>query len=144
MSLALGLILIYIFPEFMNRLKEIVRDSPLKTGLLGLLVLIFLPILAIILLITFFGLSLSLLLILVLAIGLLIATIPVKLLAGEVICNKIFKKETGKLVYYLIGAIIFAVAYEIPLLGGIIYFIALLTGLGATFVWLRERAASGT
>jgi hypothetical protein len=144
MSVALGLILIYIFPGFVNRLKEIVRDSPLKTALLGLLILIFLPILALILLITIFGWSLSFLMILLLAIGLLIATVPVKLLAGEIIYNKIFKKEAGKLVYYLIGAVIFAIAYEIPLLGGIIRFIALLIGLGAAVVWLGERATPGT
>jgi cytoskeletal protein CcmA (bactofilin family) len=144
MSLVLGLILIYIFPGFVSRLKEIVRDSPLKTGLLGLLTLIFLPILAVILLITFFGLGLSVLLILLLALGLLIATVPVELLAGEIIYNKIFKKEAGKLVYYLIGAVIFAIAYEIPLIGGIIRFIALLIGLGAAVVWLGERATPGT
>ncbi len=142
-SLALGLILIYIFPGFVSRLKEIVRDSPLKTGLLGLLILIFLPILAIILLITIFGWSLSVLMILLLALGLLIATVPVELLAGEIIYNKIFKKEAGKMVYYLIGAVIFAIAYEIPLIGGIIRFIALLIGLGATVVWLGERATPG-
>ncbi len=142
-SLALGLIFIYIFPGFVSRLKEIVRDSPLKTGLLGLLILIFLPILAIILLITIFGWGLSVLMILLLAIGLLIATVPVKLLAGEIIYNKIFKKEAGKLVYYLMGAVIFAIAYEIPLLGWIIRFIALLIGLGATVVWFGEHATRG-
>jgi hypothetical protein len=142
-SLAFGLVLIYIFPGFVSRLKEIVRDSPLKNGLLGLLILIFLPILAIILLITVFGLSLSVLIILLLALALLIATVPVKLLAGEIIYNTIFKKEAGKLVYYLIGAVIFAIAYEIPLLGGIVRFISLLIGLGATVVWLGERATPG-
>lgn len=142
-SLALGLVLIYIFPGFVNRLKEIVRDSPLKTGLLGLLILIFLPILAVILLITVFGLSLSVLVIMLLALALIIATVPVKLLAGEIIYNKIFKKEAGKLVYYLIGAIIFAIAYEIPILGWLIQLIALLIGLGATVVWLGERATPG-
>lgn len=142
-SLALGLILIYLFPGFVNRLEEIVRDSPLKTGLIGLLILIFLPILAIILLITLFGISLSVLVILLLALGLLIASVPVKLLAGEIIYNNVLKKEAGKMTYYLIGAIIFAVLYEIPLLGGLIYFITLLIGLGAAVVWLGERARPG-
>ena len=139
-SLALGLILIYLFPGFVDRLEEIVRDSPLKTGLLGLLILIFLPILAIILLITIFGWSLSVLMILLLALGLLIATVPVELLAGEVVYNRVLKKEAGKMMYYLVGAIIFGIAFEIPLLGGIILFIALLIGLGAIVVWLGEHA----
>jgi len=143
-SLALGLILIYLFPEFVSRLEEIVRDSPLKNGLLGLLILIFLPILAIILLITIFGWSLSVLMVLLLALALLIATVPVKLLAGKIIYNKIFKKEAGKMLYYLIGAVIFAIVYEIPILGGLIRFIALLIGLGATVVWLGERATPRT
>jgi hypothetical protein len=139
-SLALGLILIYLFPGFVDRLEEIVRASPLKTGFLGLLILIFLPILAIILLFTLFGMSLSALMILLLALGLLIAAVPVKLLAGEVIYNNILKKEAGKMMYYLIGAIIFAVLFEIPLVGGLIHLIVLLIGLGAAVVWLGERA----
>lgn len=142
-SLALGLILIYLFPDFVDRLKEIVRDSPLKTGLLGLLILILLPILAIILLIILFGWSLSVLMLLLLALGLLIAAVPVELLAGEIIYNNVLKKETGKMMYYLIGAIIFAVLFEIPFIGGLIQFITLLVGLGATVVWLGERARSG-
>lgn len=142
-SLALGLILIYLFPGFVDRLEEIVRDSPLKTGLLGLLILILLPILAIILLITLFGWSLSVLMMLLLALGLLIAAVPVKLLAGEIIYSSVIKKKAGKMIYYIIGAIIFAVIFEIPLLGELIHFIALLIGLGATVVWLGERARPG-
>jgi hypothetical protein len=77
--------------------------------------------------------------ILLLALGLLIATVPVKLLAGEIIYKNVLKKEAGKMMYYLIGAIIFAVLFEIPLLGGLIHFVALLIGLGAAVVWLGER-----
>ena len=142
-SLVLGLILIYLFPGFVDRLKEIVRDSPLKTGILGLLVLIFLPILSLFLLITFFGWSLSVLMILILAFGLLIAAVPIKLLAGEIIYNNILKKRAGKMMYYLVGAILFAILFEIPLLGGLIHFIVLLIGLGAVVVWLGERARPG-
>ena len=69
---------------------------------------------------------------LILALAALIATVPVKLLAGEMIYSKIFKKEAGKMIYYLTGAVIFAIVYEIPFLGGLIKFIALLVGLGDT------------
>lgn len=141
-SLALGLVLIYLFPGFIGGVAEFVKDSPLKTGLLGFLTLIFLPVLSIILLITFFGWSLSILIILLLILALLIATVPVKLLAGEIIYNKILKKEAGKLMYYLVGAVLFAIIYEIPFLGGLIRFIALIIGLGAIVVWLATRARS--
>ncbi|AKB54290.1 MULTISPECIES: bactofilin family protein [Methanosarcina] len=139
-SLALGLVLIYLFPGFVGGVAELVKDSPLKAGLLGFLTLIFLPVLSIILLITFFGWSLSILIILLLILALLIATVPVKLLAGEIIYNKILKKEAGKLMYYLVGAVLFAIVYEIPFLGGLIRFIALIIGLGAIVVWLATRA----
>jgi hypothetical protein len=139
-SLALGLILVYLFPGFVTGIAEIVKDSPLKTGLLGLLALIFLPILSVVLLFTIFGWSLSVLIILLLILALLIATVPVKLLAGKIIYNKILKKDTGKMVYYLVGAVIFAILYEIPLVGGLIRFIALLIGLGAIVAWLAIRA----
>jgi hypothetical protein len=139
-SLALGLILIYLFPNFVSGVAELIKDSPLKTGLLGFLGLIFLPLLSIILLITIFGLTLSFLIIMFLLLALLIATIPVKMLAGEIIYNKILKKDAGKMVYYLIGVIVFAILYEIPLIGGLIRFIALLIGLGAIIYWLATCA----
>jgi len=139
-SLALGLVLIYLFPGFVGGVADLVKDSPLKAGLLGFLTLIFLPVLSIILLITFFGWSLSILIILLLILTLLIATVPVKLLAGEIIYNKILKKEAGNLMYYLVGAVLFAIIYEIPFLGGLIRFIALIIGLGAIVVWLATRA----
>ncbi|AKB28788.1 hypothetical protein MSSIT_2069 [Methanosarcina siciliae T4/M] len=139
-ALALGFILIYTFPDFVTGLAEIVRDSALKTGLLGFLLLIFVPVLSLVLLITIFGWSLSLLLMLLLTLAALIATVPVKLLTGEMIYTKVFKKESGNLIYYLIGAVIFAIVYEIPYLGGIIQFIALLLGLGAIGIWLGTLA----
>ena len=139
-AVALGFILIYLFPGFVGELEGLIKDSPLKAGLLGFLTLVFLPILSIILLITIFGWSLSFLTILFLALALLIATVPVKLLAGEMIYSKILRKDAGKMVYYLVGAVIFGILFEIPFVGGLIHFIALLIGLGAIVVWLEKRA----
>lgn len=139
-ALALGLILIYTFPAFVTELSEVVRLSTLKAGLVGFLLLIFVPVLSVILLLTVFGWSLSILLILFLALAALIATVPVKLLAGKIVYNKVFNKEAGKMVYYLVGAVIFAIVYEIPFLGSLIGFIALLIGLGAIGIWLAKKA----
>jgi len=139
-ALALGFILIYTFPDFVTELAEIIEDSALKAGLLGFLLLIFVPVLSFVLLITIFGWSLSFLLMLLLTLAALIATVPVKLLAGEIIYTKLFKKEAGSLIYYLTGAVIFAIVYEIPYLGGLIQFIALLLGLGAIGLWLGNIA----
>lgn len=139
-TLALGFILIYTFPGFVTGLAEIVRGSALKAGLLGLVLLIFVPILSVILLITMFGWSLSILLMLLLVLATLIATVPVKLLAGEMIYSKVFKKEAGKMIYYLTGVVVFAIVYEIPFLGGLIKFIALLLGLGALGIWISKLA----
>ena len=63
-----------------------------------------------------------------------------KLLAGEIIYNKIFNKSAGKMMYYLVGAVIFAIVYEIPFVGGLVRFIALLIGLGAIVAWFGIRA----
>ncbi len=139
-ALALGFILIYTFPGFVTELEEVVKISTLKAGLLGFLLLFFVPVLSVILLITFFGWSLSILLLLLFALAALIATVPVKLLAGEIIYTRVFKKEAGKIAYYLVGAVIFAIVYEIPFLGSFISFIALLIGLGATGIWLADKA----
>jgi cytoskeletal protein CcmA (bactofilin family) len=139
-AVALGFILIYLFPGFVGELEGLIKDSPLKAGLLGFLTLVFLPILAIILLITIFGWSLSFLIILFLALALLIATVPVKLLAGEMIYRKILRRDAGKMMYYLVGAVIFGIVFEIPFVGGLIRFIAILIGLGAIVVWLENRA----
>jgi len=139
-ALALGFILIYTFPDFVTDLAEIVEDSALKAGLLGFLLLIFVPVLSFVLLITIFGWSLSFLLMLLMTLAVLIATVPVKLLAGEMIYTKVFKKETGNMIYYLTGALVFAIVYEIPYLGGLIQFLALLVGLGAIGIWLGKIA----
>lgn len=139
-ALALGLILIYTFPVFVTELAKVVRFSTLKAGLVGILLLILIPVLSIILLITFFGWSLSVLLILLFMLALLIATIPVKLLAGAAIYIKVFKKEASKMTYYLVGAIVFAIVYQIPFLGWLVRFIAVLIGLGAIGIWLGGKA----
>ena len=46
-ALALGFILIYTFPGFVTGLAEIVRGSALKAGLLGFVLLIFVPVLSV-------------------------------------------------------------------------------------------------
>lgn len=142
-ALILGFILIYTFPAFVTELAEIVRFSTLKAGVVGLLLLILVPIISVILLLTAFGWSLSFLLILLFSLALLIATVPVKLLAGAVVYNKAFKKESSKLMYYLAGTIILTVVYQIPLLGWLVRFIALLIGLGAAGIWLSRNAKPG-
>ncbi len=139
-ALALGFILIYTFPVFISEISGVVRDLTLKAGIVGFLLLIFVPVLSLILLFTVFGWSLSILLILFLALAVLIATVPVKLLAGTIVYNKVFKKEAGKMVYYLLGAVIFAIVYEIPFLGSLAGFIAMLIGLGAIGIWLAGKA----
>lgn len=140
-ALALGFVLIYVFPDFVSEVAKIVKYSAPKAGLIGFLALVFLPIISIILLVTIFGWSLSVLLILSLILTILIATVPVKLLAGKILYYRIFKKEAGKMAYYTLGAFVFALAYEIPLLGGLIHFIALIVGLGGIVIWLTERAS---
>jgi len=137
-SLALGLVLIYLFRDFVVGLAKTVRESTLKAGLLGLGILILIPVLSLILLITVFGWSLSVLLALLTALALLVATIPVKMLAGELIYSRVFKKEAGELMYYLTGAVVFALVYEIPYLGWLVQFVALLIGFGAIGVWFAE------
>ncbi len=141
-SLALGLVLIYLFRDFVVELAETVRESALKAGVLGLVMLIFIPVLSIVLLITIFGWSLSILLTLLTTLALLVATVPVKLLAGELIYERVFKKEAGELMYYLIGAVVFAIVYEIPYIGGLVQFVALLLGFGAIGIWFAEAGRS--
>jgi len=77
------------------------------------------------------------------ALALLVATVPVKLLAGELIYERVFKKEAGELMYYLIGAVVFELVYEIPYLGGLFQFVALLLGFEAIVIWFAEAVRSG-
>lgn len=143
-ALALGFILIYTFPSFVTGLAEVARFSTLKAGLIGFLLLIFVPVLSAILLITIFGWSLSILLVLLFALALLIATVPIKLLTGAWVYDKIFKREASKMIYYLVGAVIFAIIYQIPFLGWLVRFVAVLIGLGAIGIWFGKKAKSGS
>lgn len=141
-ALIIGLILIYLFPDFIRTLTEIVSDSTLKAGGIGFLMLVFLPILSIILLFTIIGWSLSFAIMLLLFLAILIATVPIKLLTGKVVYNRVFNKNSGKMTYYLIGAVIFTIAYAIPLIGGIIRIIILFIGVGAIGIWLGGHIKS--
>ncbi len=147
-SLTLGLFLIYLFRDFVVELAEYFRESKLKAGFWGMVMLILIPIIYLFLffhlcLFMIIGWSLLVLLALLTALALLVATVPVKLLAGELIYEKVTKKEASKLIYYFIGAVVFALVYEIPYLGGLIKFVALLIGFGAIGIWFEDYSKFG-
>ncbi|AKB24753.1 hypothetical protein MSMTP_1284 [Methanosarcina sp. MTP4] len=142
-SLALGLVLIFLFQDFVVELEKTVWKFKLKAGFWGLGMLIFISILSLGLFITILGWSLLMLLALLTALALLVATVPVKLVAGKVIYNLVFENEDEEWVYYLIGAVIFAIVYEIPYLGELVHFVVLLIGFGAIGIWFEDYSKFG-
>ena len=135
-ALVLGLIVIYLFPGFAGKTTELVRASALKSGLVGLIMLILTPFIVILFTITIIGIPVALLIVFLTIIVLLVSTIPVKIAIGGAIYRRIAKKskKPRTLLYYATGVLIFAIIYEIPYLGGLTRFFAVLLGFGA--VWI--------
>jgi hypothetical protein len=105
--------------------------NPIKTFLWGLGAVIVLPVVTVLLAATLVGLPLALLLVMVMVAGLIIGPVPAITALG----NRILFKRGGLLGAFVVGAILWRLAiWLIPLVGGVLFVIALVWGVGAWIV----------
>lgn len=126
-----GFIVNSICPKVYERLvKEVKFNNILKNIGIGLLALILIPIISIILLCTIVGVRVGVILALLYVIMLLMAILYVSILLGNVILTKLFKANDNSYLAIAIGVLVIKLISLIPALGGIIYFLAFLCGIG--------------
>lgn len=121
-----------VFPRVANKTMETVESKNtnyLKSFGIGLLILICTPIIALFLLISSIGVSLSLIVLALYAVCLYLAYIVSGIALGNLIINKLLKQNTNIFLTGIIGIIVLKVIILIPYIGGLISLIALCIGL---------------
>jgi hypothetical protein len=140
-TLVVGLLLVWLTGRGAARILEAGRTRLGPSIGLGLLLFFGLPLLAIIALVTVVGIPLG--------IGLLAALLLIYALgygaAAWVLGRSILREPTAWVVAFLAGWAILRVAALVPILGGLVWFAAVVVGLGALAVAIwRARTPSRT
>ena len=130
MILVLGLVFELLFKKYKKAVVVTVTQRPWISVLLGLAALILTPIIAVLLLITAVGVPLGIILLLVYGIGIILALAVGAMYLGAV-AFRTFSREGDTISAFVLGVILFLVLPVIPVIGGLIVFIAVLMGLGS-------------
>ena len=127
--LVIFVVMMLIIPKLFNNIgnskNEIVRNMGY-----GIISLIVIPIIALILMLTKFGLPLGLILLVLYLISIYISTIVTGYLLGNIIWNKFIKIKKTIYLEGLLGITILYIISLIPYVGTAIYFISLIISMG--------------
>jgi cytoskeletal protein CcmA (bactofilin family) len=134
--LVLGLILLVLFPRAADAVARAARARTGRAALIGLLTFFLIPIVGFIALITVVGIPLGA--------GLLLAMLPIYALAytaSAFVVGRQVSKKGGRILAFAIGVVILRVLALVPFLGGLVWFLATILGLGALLVAGRTARA---
>jgi cytoskeletal protein CcmA (bactofilin family) len=134
-----GIILLWLFRSTGAASVEGIERNPLKTLLIGLLVLIGAPLLVLFLAVTLVGLPLAALLLALLLLALVFGPVPAVTAAGDTV----LRRKGGLFGGFVLGAVLWRLGiWLIPIVGAFVYLIALIWGVGGWVLgaW-RVRAA---
>lgn len=136
-NLLLGAVLVGLFPRFSDGVAARARESPLWSGLAGLGVLIAVPILLIATAITVIGIPITLVGALFFALLAWIGLIYGRFAVGVWLLSLagVESRWGGLLVGLLVGAVL----WQIPIVGGFLNFVVFVLGLGALVYQLVSR-----
>jgi len=135
-NLLLGAILLVLFPAFSARLAGRVSNEPAKTGGVGLLTLVGGPILLALVAITIIGIPFAILGAIAFGFAIWVGVVYGQYAVGAWVLRRAGRDDRWlALVAGLVG---FALLGAIPVLGGLLVFGALLLGLGALALELRD------
>jgi hypothetical protein len=137
-TLVLGLLLLWLAPRALEAAWDAHTTSLGATIGWGLILFFGLPILAFIALVTLVGIPFG--------VGLLLSLIPLYAIgyttSAWLLGRRLVKPPRGRVLAFLAGLVILRVLAVIPILGGIVWFVATVLGLGALVV-ATWRARSG-
>lgn len=141
--LVCGSLLFVVFPGAVAGARQTIKHFPLRSLLIGLALLFTLPPVAILFMITVIGLPIGLALMALYPLLLLLGYLATAFFIGRATANAMKQPADftfGKQIAFLAGALlILAVVSMIPVLGGLLMFLALVIGVGGWAVWLYQR-----
>jgi hypothetical protein len=135
-SLFLGLLLLLLFPALDAAAVRVWRERAGEAVGFGVAAFFLLPIVAVLLLVTIVGIPLGLFLLLGLAL-----VYTVGYVAGAVVVGRLLlKPPTSRFLAFLLGWVILRAIGLVPVLGGFVWLVASLVGLGVLAVAARRAA----
>lgn len=129
-TLVVGIILLKVFPKNLEAALHTLQDHPLKCFSYGVMLLVLLPLASLVMLMTILGVPFALTLIAANIIGFYTAKIYTIFWASQWLFHKI-KLKIRRFAVLVVGIVCYFVLSEIPFLGTIFSFAAMLLGLGA-------------
>jgi cytoskeletal protein CcmA (bactofilin family) len=139
-ALVVGLVLIFLGKNITPKILEKISEKPLKMFLPGLILMFILPPIALVLMFTIIGIPLALIVMAWWLIATYVAKIFTAILVGQIILNKLIKKNNLPLIWSLVvGIIICWLLFAIPFVGWILGLIAVWLGLGGIFTYASHQ-----
>ena len=130
--LLVGMLLVRFYPRISTNVISSVDNIPWKSLGVGFAALILIPILSVILMFTIIGIPLALIILVSYMIGIYISYIYAGLIVGKKLLGYFSKSKESSLYWPLfVGLLALMIIAQIPILGGIFVFLALLFGFGA-------------
>lgn len=149
--LVCGSVLFLVFPNAVSGAEQAMRNAPLRSLALGLALLFALPPVAILFMITVIGIPIGFGLMLIYPLLLLLGYLCAALFVGHTAAQAM--KQSGRtgtawqIGFLALALVLLSIAANIPVLGGLLVFLAALTGMGALVQWLYRcyrHGRSGT
>lgn len=132
----------WLVPSGMLSLRDSLQGSPGECGLYGILWIFGVPVAAVVFTVTIIGIPVAVLLVILWALSFLVGQLAIILAGGAALAKRLhldLATLTGRIIAIAITAVILWGAVSIPLLGGIIWFAAMVLGIGAIVVSARRH-----
>ena len=133
-NLLLGAVLLLAFPRFSGSVSNRVGDDPVRTGAIGLITLVAIPLVLFALLITIIGIPLALVGGLLFGLLLWVGLVYGRFAVGAWLLSLV--DVENRWLGLVVGLVVLGLVAAIPWLGGLVDFVVLLLGLGAVAVLL--------
>lgn len=139
--IVITIIICAIFPKIYKKLsKEVSISKTFKNLLYGLCVLVLVPFAAIFTFITVIGIPIGIIGLLLYGIFIYLSVAVSATVVGNLILTKLFKQKDNAYLSIIIGILVVRIITLIPYIGGFIYFLLMLIGLGLILELLsREK-----
>ncbi len=143
-NLIIGILIVQFFPTITDLIGKHIKESPVRTALVGLFALVVVPMVGIIFVFTLLGIPIALLIFLLYALALVVCRVFLAVLVGEYIVDSFSPKaSSNKFINMLIGVPVLWFIFKAPYVGGLLSFIAVILGLGGmvqTYRFSKRRA----
>ena len=141
--LACGSLLFILFPNAVSGTQQTMQQTPLRSLLVGIALLCTVPPVAVLFMVTIIGIPVGFTLLMLYPMLLLLGYLGAAFFVSRTTAGAIHQdKRSGRgwqIVFLAMGLALMTLAGKIPFLGGLLVFLAVVTGVGGWAQWLYRR-----